>query len=53
MSALRTIYKKSLRELWRNRGRTVMVALSVAIGVLGIGLIVTTYDLLVTDLYAR
>ncbi|MEI2776491.1 MAG: hypothetical protein V9G19_11090 [Tetrasphaera sp.] len=53
MNALRTVYKKSLRELWRNRGRTVMVALSVAIGVLGVGLIVTTYDVLVTDLYRR
>ncbi len=53
MNALRTIYKKSLRELWRNRSRTIMVALSVAIGVLGIGLIVTTYDVLVTDLYRR
>src|SRR5690606_11180075 len=53
MNSLRTVYKKSLRELWRNRSRTVMVALSVAIGVLGVGLIVTTYDVLVTDLYRR
>ncbi|MCB0043218.1 MAG: hypothetical protein KDE23_26200, partial [Caldilinea sp.] len=53
MNSLRTVYRKSLRELWRNRGRTVMVALSVAIGVLGVGLIVTTYDVLVTDLYRR
>lgn len=53
MNALRTVYKKSLRDLWRNRSRTVMVALSVAIGVLGVGLIVTTYDVLVTDLYRR
>ena len=53
MNALRTIYKKNLRELWRNRSRTIMVALSIAIGVLGVGLIVTTYDVLVTDLYRR
>ena len=45
--------KRACRELWRSRSRTIMVALSVAIGVLGIGLIVTTYDVLVTDLYRR
>ena len=53
MDALRTIYRKTLRELWRNRSRTLLVALSIAVGVLGIGLIVTTYDVLVTDLYRR
>lgn len=53
MNALRTITKKTLRDLWRDRSRTLLVALSVAVGVLGIGLIVTTYDVLVTDLHRR
>ena len=53
MKRLRTVYKKILRELWRDRGRTLMVALSVAVGVLGVGLIVATGDFLLTDLYRR
>ncbi|MGQ9554126.1 MAG: FtsX-like permease family protein [Anaerolineae bacterium] len=53
ITAMRTIRKKTLRELWRNRSRTLMVVLSVAVGVLAVGMIVATWDILITDLYRR
>ncbi|OIO94699.1 MAG: hypothetical protein AUK03_06485 [Anaerolineae bacterium CG2_30_64_16] len=53
MNALQTIRLKTLRDLWRNRSRTLMVVLSVAVGVLGVGMIVVTWDILTTDLGRR
>ncbi len=50
---LRTLHKKNLRELWQNRARTLLVALSIAIGVLGVGMIVATWNILNVDLYKR
>ena len=50
---LRTLRIKTLRDLWGNRSRTLLVALSVAIGVLGVGMIVATWDILTHDLARR
>ena len=50
---LRTLRRKTLRDLWGNRTRTLLVALSVAVGVLGIGMIVATWDILITDVHRR
>jgi putative ABC transport system permease protein len=50
---LRTIRIKTIRDLWRHRSRTLMVVLSIAIGVLGIGMIATTWDILRRDLGRR
>ncbi|RME59340.1 MAG: ABC transporter permease [Caldilineae bacterium] len=53
MNRFRTIPRKTLRDLWRNRSRTLLVVLSVALGVLGVGMIVDTWDVLTTDLQRR
>ena len=53
MSRLRTILRKALRDLWGNRSRTLLVALSVAAGVLGIGAIVATWNIMTVDLARR
>lgn len=53
MSTFRTIARKILRDLWGNRSRTALVALSIAIGVLGVGMIIATWDTLVGDLARR
>jgi putative ABC transport system permease protein len=52
-SALRTIRFKTLRDLWGNRNRTLLVALSIAIGVIGVGMIVATWDILTSDVKRR
>lgn len=53
MTTLRTLRSKTLRDLWGSRSRTALVALSVAIGVLGVGMIVATWDFLMGDLARR
>ncbi len=53
MHTLRTLRAKTFRDLWGNRSRTLLVALSVAIGVLGVGMIVATWDILMGDLGRR
>ena len=53
LNSLRTIRSKTLRDLWGNRSRTILVALSIAIGVLGVGMIVVTRDILTTDVSRR
>lgn len=53
IGALRTIYRKIVRDLWGQRARTLLVALSVAAGVLSVGMIVAAWDYLTTDLYRR
>ncbi|MBI4789248.1 MAG: ABC transporter permease [Chloroflexi bacterium] len=53
LNSLRTIRFKTLRDLWGNRSRTILVALSIAIGVAGVGMIVVTRDILTTDVSRR
>ena len=36
---MKTAFKKVWRDLWRNKGRTVMVILSIAVGVMAVGMI--------------
>ncbi|MBL6980020.1 MAG: FtsX-like permease family protein [Anaerolineales bacterium] len=38
---MRTAFRKVWRDLWRNFGRTVMVVLSIAIGVMAVGMVVS------------
>jgi putative ABC transport system permease protein len=52
-SSLKTIRYKTWRDLWGNWSRTLLVALSIAIGVLGVGLIVVTQDILSSDIRTR
>ncbi len=51
--ALRTIRHKTLRDLYGNLSRTLLVALSIAIGVLAVGMIVATQDMLTSDIHTR
>jgi putative ABC transport system permease protein len=51
--SLHTIRFKTLRDLWGNRSRTLLVALSIAIGVIGVGMIVATWDVLTSDIRFR
>ena len=37
-----TAYKKVWRDLWRNKGRTFMVVISIAVGVMAVGMAVGT-----------
>lgn len=49
-------WQKVMRELWRNRLRTLLVVLSIAVGVTAIGAVATTYTIVTRDLpanYAR
>lgn len=53
LNSLRTIRHKTLRDLWGNLGRTALVALSIAIGVVAVGMIVATQDILTSDIRTR
>jgi len=53
LDSLTTIRKKIFRDLWGNRNRTLLVALSIAIGVIGVGMIVATRDVLMSDVMHR
>ncbi|MCI0478010.1 MAG: hypothetical protein L0Y55_17340, partial [Anaerolineales bacterium] len=53
LDSLRTIRHKTFRDLLGNLNRTLLVALSIAIGVLGVGMIVVTQDILTSDIRAR
>jgi putative ABC transport system permease protein len=53
LNSLRTLRHKTLRDLRGNLNRTLLVALSIAIGVLGVGMIVVTQDILTSDMRAR
>ncbi|MBI5034019.1 MAG: ABC transporter permease [Chloroflexi bacterium] len=53
LNSLRTIRHKTLRDLWGNLGRTALVALSIAIGVVAVGMIVATQDILTMDIRTR
>lgn len=43
---MRTAYRKVLRDLWRNKGRTMLVVLSIAVGVMAVGMILSSNSLL-------
>lgn len=45
-------WRKVLRDLWGNRARTVLVVLSIAVGVAALGIIGTTYVIISRDLPA-
>lgn len=53
MYTFRTISRKIVRDVWGNRSRTALTALSIAIGVLGVGMIIATWDTLMGDLARR
>lgn len=48
-----TRWKKVYRDLWNNRSRTLLVALSIAIGVFAFGMIASTQQVLTTSLAAQ
>lgn len=48
-----TRWKKVYRDLWNNRSRTVLVILSIAVGVFALGMIVSTQQALTTSLAAQ
>lgn len=50
--ALRPRWRKVLRDLWTNRQRTGLMALSIAIGVFAVGVIATTDTIVTRDLSA-
>jgi putative ABC transport system permease protein len=38
---MKTAFRKIWRDLWRNKGRTIMVILSIAVGVMAVGMVVS------------
>ncbi|MCL4269846.1 MAG: ABC transporter permease [Anaerolineales bacterium] len=48
-----TRWKKVYRDLWNNRSRTVLVILSIAVGVFALGMIVSTQQALTTSLASQ
>lgn len=49
---MKTAFKKVWRDLWRNKGRTVIVILSIAVGVMAVGM-VTAGNKMVIDQMAK
>ena len=49
---MKTAFKKVWRDLWRNKGRTIIVILSIAVGVMAVGM-VTSMNKLVIDQMAQ
>lgn len=47
---MRTAFKKVWRDLWRNRGRTLMVVLSIAVGVMAVGMVVSGNQLVIDQM---
>ena len=43
---MRTAYRKTFRDLWGNKGRTILVVLSIAVGVMAVGMILSSNTLL-------
>jgi putative ABC transport system permease protein len=43
-------WRKVLRDLWHNKTRTVLVVLSIAVGMFAVGTIVSTWSMLQHDL---
>jgi putative ABC transport system permease protein len=46
-------WRKVLRDLWSNKARTLLVVLSIAVGVAAIGMVVGTYSIITRDLPAQ
>jgi len=44
---MKTAFKKVWRDLWHNKGRTVMVILSIAVGVMAVGMVVSGNQLVI------
>ena len=49
---MKTAFKKIWRDLWRNMGRTIMVVLSIAVGVMAVGMIVSGNQLVLGQMAA-
>jgi putative ABC transport system permease protein len=47
---MRTALRKVYRDLWRNRGRTIMVVLSITVGVMAVGMVTSGNDLVLTQM---
>ncbi len=45
-----TRWRKALRDLWGNKTRTILVVLSIAIGIIGVGSILTSYSILTREM---
>jgi putative ABC transport system permease protein len=43
-------WRKTLRDLWVNKARTVLVVLAIAIGIIGVGSILTSYAILTREI---
>ena len=47
-----TVYKKVWRDLWRNKGRTFMVVISIAVGVMAVGMVMSANSLVLGQMSA-
>jgi putative ABC transport system permease protein len=47
-----TAYKKVWRDLWRNKGRTFMVVVSIAVGVMAVGMVMSANSLVLGQMSA-
>lgn len=47
---MKTAFRKVWRDLWRNKGRTVMVVLSIAVGVMAVGMVVSGNQLVIDQM---
>ncbi len=43
-------WRKALRDLWGNKARTILVVLAIAIGIIGVGSILTSYAILMREM---
>lgn len=53
MKHLSPAWRKALRDLWLNKGRTGLVILAIAVGVFGLGLVTNAYAILVREMNAN
>ncbi len=49
---MRVAFRKVWRDLWRNKGRTVMVILSIAVGVMAVGMVTSGNQLVIGQMAA-
>ena len=47
---MRTAFRKDWRDLWNNKGRTLLVVLSIAVGVLAVSMIVASNTIITRQL---
>ena len=47
---MKTGYRKILRDLWREKGRTLLVVLSITVGVFAVGLVASMSDLMLSNM---